>query len=70
MYRLGFWRYVFFVWIVQYGMGIFVFNVTALYFRHRTLNASDIAENLFVWLLTGLVIGVTSYKLGEAVNCR
>lgn len=62
MYRLGFLNYVVFVWIIEYGVGIFIFASIAQYLRQGAVSISDIFENLFVWLVTGVVMGVSSYK--------
>ncbi len=62
MYRLGFWQYVTFVWIMEYGFGIVVFSTAVDYFHYGTIAAADLGRDLFVWLLTGLFMGVSSYE--------
>lgn len=61
MYRLGFWRYIVFVWIIDYSVGMIIL-VAALHYFHNGAVDFSLAENALVWLFTGLLVGVLSYK--------
>jgi len=61
-YRLGFWQYVVFVCIVEYGIGVVIFSMALDYFHHGAIGLESFAKSSFVGLLTGLLAGVSSYE--------